>query len=351
MDTMPPIIISPVLREAVELKVEELDEAKQGFNRRYHLDVRRSTEPNLVKRLKVLVDDINKLDPELYKDDEFEIISRYIGQAADDRTVSEAKLLKFEQQIWSKLDNHRNRLEVSSLHAELMKEAIDAGDSAVTITSKLETTEPDDDFEVVENELDEVLERFEKETFISEDVDVEAIDTYLSSLFVVSQDKSSLEYIREDLQEFSEVLLTDGMDIDQDLLMWCITDLLKSDLVGEEKKRTLEGYLQSPVVLRELMATISAKSIRHWDYKDADKGLPVTARQNAEGQYCIAVEEGLIDLLFLHAMGIGWAIKLKRCLMNFARNCQSFINKGPTSEELNKREVCTHHVTCLRTRC
>ncbi|KAH7082992.1 hypothetical protein BKA63DRAFT_501997 [Paraphoma chrysanthemicola] len=335
METMPPITISSVLREAVESKVEELDQAKKVFNKRYDLDARRCSEIDAVKRLKLIIKDLNKFDPELCEEDELDITARYIEQAEHDRSVSKARLTKLEEQIWSKVDFHRNRLAISSFHASLMKEAMDAG--VYDATSRSGATTELDDFEVVENELDEILERFEKETFSTEDVDVEAIETYLSSFFVDRVEKRHLEEIRDDLNEFGEDLLTDGMDIDQDFLMWCITDLLKSDRVSEDKKRTLEGYLQSPVVLRELMATISAKSIRYWDFKDAEKGLPVTARQNTKG-HCIVAEECLIDMLFLHAMGIGWAMKLQKGLEAFGRHCPSFAVKPPTPWGFTKRE-------------
>ncbi|KAF2036542.1 hypothetical protein EK21DRAFT_105859 [Setomelanomma holmii] len=338
MDTVPPIAISSVLREAAELKVEELDRAKAAFKCRYQFDIGSSTQPSTAKRVKTLTDDIKKFNPELGQDEDEDFVSRYIEQAQNDRSISESKLLRFEKQICSKISHYRNRLEVSSLHVELMKEAIDAGDSAVAVTDKLESTDLDDDFEVVENELDDVLEKFEKETFTSEDVDVEAIETYLFSLFEHADDKTGLEDIRNEMQEFSDEILADGMEVDQDFLMWCILDIIKGNNIGEDKKKSLEAYLQSPVALRELAATLSAKSIRHWAYKDAEKGLPVTARQDSEGQFRIAVEESIIDLLFLHAVGIGWAMKLRTSLMEFARTSQTFTVEGLTTAEKNKRE-------------
>ncbi|KAH8725111.1 hypothetical protein GQ44DRAFT_682121 [Phaeosphaeriaceae sp. PMI808] len=335
---MPPITISPVLRDAVELKVDELNQVKEAFKRRYHLNARRTAESDNFKRLKSLLDDISKLNPELESDEDLDIISRYVDQAEDDCSLSGPRLLKLEEQIWSKLHKHLNRLEVSSLHVDLMKEVMDAGDSSVSLAAKLHSADLDDDFEVVETELDEMLEKFEKETFAVEEVDVEAIDAYLSSLFVQPRDKRGLEDIRIDLQTFAEDLLTDGVETDQEHLGWCILDLLKSDVVDKDKKKILEGYLQSPIALRELVAIMNMKSVRDWDYKNASKGLSVTALQNAEGQHYIAVEENVVDLLFLHTVGMGWAEKLKSCLSTAVQIHGSFTTKGLSIEEINKRE-------------
>lgn len=279
MDTMPPLTISSVLREAAELKVEELNRAKETFNRRYGLDARRSTEPNTAARVRSLIEDVTKLDPDKVDEDDLAIMRRYVDQANDDRSVSESKILHFEERICSKLRKHLSRLEISTLHIELMKEVMNAGGPGGTLSTKLAGVEFEDDFEVVETGLDEVLEKFEKETFVADEVDVIAIEAYLSSLFADQKDTRDLNDIRNDLQRFSEEVEADGVDIDQDFLMWCIVDLIKSDSIGDEKKQALQGYLQSPIALRELVSMINMKSIRNWEYKNADRGLPVKAKQ------------------------------------------------------------------------
>ncbi|KAF1845188.1 uncharacterized protein K460DRAFT_366074 [Cucurbitaria berberidis CBS 394.84] len=338
MDPMPPFTIIPVLREAAELKIEELNRTKESFKRRYHLNANRSTEGDSLKRISGLLEDIRKLDPYLQKDDDLPIMARYIEQAQDDKSVSSSKLLKFEEQLWDKLNKHLNRMEISSLHVDLMKEVMETQPSADSIADKLEKASLDDDFEMVENELEEVLEEFEQDTFTAKDVDVEAIETYLSSLFVDDRDKRDLDDLRGDMRLYGDELMDNNGELDQDILMWNIMELLKNDLISPEKKKALEGYLQSPIALRELVATMKMKSFQNWDYNNSHDGLPVTARQNAEGQYCITVEEDIIDMLFLQCSAIGWASKLKECLKDFTRTSVSFSTKDLTVDELNQRE-------------
>jgi hypothetical protein len=335
---LPPFTISPVLREAAELKAIELNRAKNVFTQRYDMDARRSADPDSVKRVARLLEDIKKLDPNMEDDDDLAIISRYVEEAQDSQSVSESKVLRFEEQLWTKLNKHVNRLEISLLHVELMREVMNGGDTAGSKASSSTNTviDDEDDFEVVEHRLDEVLEAFEKETFTSRHVDVEAIEAFLCSLFDTGN-KHDLEDLRFNIQEFGDEV-ADGMELDQDFLTWAIMDLLKTNLVNTQKKQTLESYVQSPIAMRELLSIINMKSVRDWEYKEAEKGLPVTARLNADGKYHITVEEDLIDLMFLHCVGLRWSMNLKSSLLRFVRVCTPFTNPGLSANESNKRE-------------
>src|SRR5262245_40210446 len=115
--SFPPITVSPVLREAAELKIEELNRAKAAFKERY--DDNNDTEAagdDVLKRLNVLLERIKKLDPYLEKDDDLPILTRFVEQAQNDRSISQTKLLRVENDLLDKLEQHSNRLEVSSLH-------------------------------------------------------------------------------------------------------------------------------------------------------------------------------------------------------------------------------------------
>jgi hypothetical protein len=332
-----PFTISPVLRETAELKAIELNRVKNAFTQRYDRDARRSADPDTVQRVIHLLEDIKKLDPNMEDDDDLAIISRYVEEAQDNQSVSESKVLRFEEQLWTKLNKHLNRLEISLLHVELMREVMNGGDTVGSkASSSTNTVIDDDDFEVVEHRLDEVLEAFEKETFTSRHVDVEAIEAFLSSLFDACN-KHDLEELRFNIEEFGDIM-ADGMELDQDFLTWAIMDLLKTNLVSTQKKQTLESYVQSPIAMRELLSVINMKSIRNWEYKDAEKGLSVTARLNTDGQYHITVEEDLIDLIFLHCVGLRWSMNLKSCLLSFVGLCTHFMDPGLSANESNKRE-------------
>jgi hypothetical protein len=332
--------ISPLLREVVELKATELDEAKQTFKRRFDKASRLSAEPDSVKRVASLLADIKSLEPDLDDklNNDFEIASRYLGQADSSPALSEVKVLQFEKELWARLKAHSNRLGVSSLHNELLKEAMTVNAAGHRLTESPRSVDSEDDFEVVDSEVDELWSAFEKDTFTATTIDGDAIDTFLSTSLDAMGEKLDLEDIRDEMDTFGEKVLTAGIEVDQDTLMWCIVDLLKTGLISPDKKKTLESYMQSPIAIRELVSMLNGKSIRHWKYKHAEKGLPVTARQGTDGEYHIVVEEEIIDLLFMHCLGMGWATELKSCLVEYVVGGNFFAKQSLPVEEAGKRE-------------
>jgi len=218
MDVMPPLTVSPILRQVAGLKIDELNRAKEAFKARYRLDVRRSAEADTVARVKSLIEDVKKGNPDILNNDDLDDLGVYVDLAEDDWSFSEAKMLKFEEQIRSKLGKYLNRLEVSSLHVELMRNAMDAKDPAASTTTKDGSIEVDD-FEVVENGHDEALAEFESMALTEREVDEVAIEAYLTNLLLNDGDQQEFETVRSELKDFSGELETDGVDVDQDFLM------------------------------------------------------------------------------------------------------------------------------------
>jgi hypothetical protein len=315
--------ITPVLKQAVEHRIEGLEHAKKSFKRRYHLDTHRSTGPDVAVRISKLLEDVEKFDPELEDGVEeltSETIKMFIGQAQDDKSISETRLLDLEKRLQNKLSKHLNRLEVSYLHVHLMREAMNADVSIAKTAAKLETPSVDDDFEIVDQELQELVEELKKDVLTPIDVDCEAIQAYLSSMLTGHDEGIHLQAIRDKMQAYGNELANDNMEIDQDGVTWAITDLITNDFVCQRTKATLGAYLQSPIALQELVATLKMKTFRDYIHNDAETGSSITLRRNDSGQYSVAVDEDIIDMLFLHCTAIGWASNLKDC------------SKGPPSK-------------------
>jgi hypothetical protein len=337
MDSMSLLSIPLVLKQAVEHRIEGLERARESFKRRYHLDADHAAEYDVALRISKLLEDVEKHDPDF--EDGFEewtpeLIKRFIGQAQDDKSISEARLLNLEKGLRTKLRKHLNRMEVSCLHANLIKDAIKTDGSVEEATAKLGVANIDDDFEMVEDGIEEVLGQFENRISTPMKMDPEATETYLVRLF---DGDSYLQSIRNSIKTFGDGSAESSTEFDQDFLTWAIMDLVKNELISEETKKTLGTYLQSPIALQELVATLKMKSIRNWTYNSATKSLQVTARKHAEGQYCIVVEEGVIDMLFLHCTAIGWASHLKKCLKDASDGAEAFKSKPLDQAEVDKR--------------
>ncbi|KAI4638795.1 hypothetical protein J4E93_009823 [Alternaria ventricosa] len=330
--------LTPIVQQAVEHRLEELKRTKKSFERRYLSEAAESDQLSVIARLGRLLDEVKILEPKLDEEDGewlTETIQRCIEQAQDDNAISEKKLLRLEKSLRDRLGRFRNRMEVSCLHAQLIKEATNAA-KIETAATKLEAVAlDDDDFEVVDNESEEVLEKFEKACSQPTNVNSQSIETYLSSLFT-SEDEH-LQSIRDAMKAYGEDLSSGEIEIDEDCLAWIMTDLTKSERLSPERKGTLAGYLQSPDALRELVATLNMISYRDWNYRNAEAGLPVDVRKTRSGQDYVHVEVDIIDMLFQHCCAIGWAVKLNVCLKDFVHDSGLFRCAPLTEAELDKR--------------
>lgn len=315
---MTPMTVAPPLREVAELKVEHFNQLKENFKARYGIGSPPPASDKLHERITTLIKNIEQFDTYLADDDDLSIIARHV-ENRHDSSMSREKLLSLEMQIMEKLHKQLNRFDTTSLHLDLMKEAMESGKTESSSRSGLNALSLGDDFEFVEEGLEALWEKFEAESFTSKSVDVEALEAYLTGLMEGNGSSADLEELRDDLRRYGEDILNGEIEIEEFELEWCIMDLLKNDLIGADKKKTLEGYIQSQVAMKELLGMLNMTSIRQWRWKRTGKGLPVAARKDVKDQYHIAVEEDLVDTLFLHCVAIGWAQKLKACFSDFVR--------------------------------
>jgi len=330
--------LTPIVQQAVEHRLEELERTKKSFERRYLSEAAESDQPSVIVRLERLLDEVKNLEPKLDEEDGewlTETIQRCIEQAQDDSAISEKKLLRLEKSLRDKLSRFRNRMEVSCLHAQLIKEVTNAA-KIETATAKIEVVAlDDDDFEVVDHESEEVLEKFQEACSQPTNVNSQSIETYLSNLFT-SEDEH-LQAIRDAMQAYGDDLSSGEIEVDEVCLTWIMTDLMKSERISHERKATLANYLQSPDALRELVATLNMMSYRDWNYRNAEAGLPVEVRKTKGGKHYVHVEVDIIDMLFLHCCAMGWAVKLNGCLKDFVHESGLFRCAPLTEAELDRR--------------
>lgn len=333
---MKPITIAPPLREVAELKIAQFEQLKQDFKTRYGVGVPRPANVAVRERLAGLIKDIQRFDAYLEDDDDLTIIAGYVEQAGEDSCMSDDKLLKYEEKVMEKLRKRMLRYDATSLHMNMVREAMGAASSAKASSPNIDALSLDD-FEVVDEKLEVLWEEFEAQAFTAKDVDVEALETYLTGLVEGTSSLPSLSRVRTSMHQYGKWVLDGEADFEEDQLEWCIMDLLKNDLVSEETKKTLERYIQNQVAMKELVGVLNMKSVSNWDWRSAGKGLPVTARQDAEGRYHVAVEEDFIDMLFLHCTATGWAQKLKSCLSDYSGSQKFSYGRNLTPSEFLER--------------
>ncbi|CAN9203983.1 unnamed protein product [Alternaria alternata] len=333
---MPSFAITPTIRQAVELRLEELEHTKQSFEQRYVLDAKQSGEPSVVRRIERLLEEIENLDPKFDKEDgnwTSETTKRCIEQARDDGIITENKLLKLEKGLLDKLIRFRNRMEVSCLHSRLMKEALDT--ETTTTATKLGDMALEDDFEVIDDDRKDALKYFESSCSRQMNVHSSSIDEYLWGLFTGEEDY--VHAIRYGMQAYGSDLSNGNIEVDQKTLIWIITDLIRSERISQERKETLINYLQSPDALLEVTAILNMRGYREWNYKNAEVGLPVDTRKTIHGQHYVHVEVEIIDMLFLHCCAFRWATKLNECLRDYVDKSKAFQVAPLTRADADRR--------------
>ncbi|KAF2706439.1 hypothetical protein K504DRAFT_448123 [Pleomassaria siparia CBS 279.74] len=337
-----PSIISPVLKEAVELKIEEFAQTTADFKRRYDENSTViATESDTLKRLAALLEQIKTFDRYLEDGHDLDTMTRYVEQAKNDRSISQAKLQKFEKRLLDKLESHYHRLDVSALHISMLREALNSSNSISSVTGLVDRpfVQTDEDFDVVEGDLEAAFERFEKSTSTAKEIDVEKLETYLLSVFENDVAKMALDGVRQRIQYYGHSFIKGTKGIQEHLVGYAINDLLQNSLLSDKRRITLQSYSQSPSSIRELTSLLNVKSVRTWNWRNPEKGLPVTARQNAEGKYCITVEEDVVDQLFLHCLALGWSMKVKELLGDDIHNDAVWSrNQVLSAEETAKRD-------------
>ncbi|KAI8935346.1 hypothetical protein NX059_007931 [Plenodomus lindquistii] len=346
MNPVPPLMITPVLRAASELRIEEFERTKASFKQRYFLDENFKDRAGSVEKISRLLEEIELGDPDVQNDGldlDTENIHRFIDLARDDTSISEEQLLRIRAQLQGSLDKRLNRMEVASLHIGLMRESMGVDRTVNDSSPGMPQRSSCDGFEVVDSELEQAIDMFETMAFTDRSVDTTSIDDYLSTLFDSSTDRPALDDIRKEMNSFGTELMADGLEVDQDSLIWTIIDLLKNELVNPNLKMKLEDFMQSPIALQELVATLNTRKFRDWDYKNSHLGLALAARRNSNGQYCIVVEEDLMDMLFLHCTAMSWAFTLKEGLKKLINRSSHLARSPITPQEICKREYYLNH--------
>ena len=339
---MTPITISPPLREVAELRLRELDRLKEKFKTRYGLGVPRVTNHTLRERVASLVKDVQHYDSHLEQDDDLTTIAEYVKQTGFENLISDARLLKFEEQVLDKLQKQLHRYESTILHLQLMDEAMNVKQTAKPTISTLEANSHDDeDFEVVDTGPECLQQKFEAEAFAAKEINVEALEGYLTEIFDgigVVGSLSCPNFLRSMLYSYAAELLGGDADIEEDDLEWCILNILKNPSISEDRRKTLESYLQNQVALRELVSALNMQSVRDWNWVNGDKGLPTTARQDAEDDNHIIIEEDLVDMLYLNCIALGWAEKLKVVLFRLIQLSEPNKDREISLDDNKERE-------------
>ncbi|EFQ27970.1 uncharacterized protein GLRG_03114 [Colletotrichum graminicola M1.001] len=307
-------ILSQTLHTITSVKLSQLDKQKASYEagKRALLDDA-AHETDHRKRAKLLVDRSEKL-PAMNSLDDSTLVSvdnlkRFVQQADYDPCISESLLNDYESAMRNELDVQSAKYRYAELYGKLVNEWISAGKAA------------DQDSEagfvpVGREEMHRQRATWEEYVFQAKETDGQAIKSYLGRLFARSKDVDrAFEALKDRIAAFQE--RWDGRThFSEHSLKNTIRGLLRTDILTDQKRTTLNDFLSNEVVLSEIADVLNMRmqTRQTWAW---DEPTVVEQRRQLNGRYRFYPDEDLLQAIFIHYVGKQWAVEMRGALVAF----------------------------------
>ena len=167
-------------------------------------------------------------------------------------------------------------------------------------------------------EKEEQRREWEAIVFAPEEVDRGPLVTpVLEELFSSPEAKKALEELRESMERAGQDLRRENT-LGPEEVRGCINSLLAADQLQDDQANTLREIASNEKYLAELADVLNAwlASIDSWSW--GMEFLPLEMRRHLNGKYRVVTREDAAQALFLHDIGMWWALNLKKGLRKFA---------------------------------
>ncbi|GKT84928.1 LOW QUALITY PROTEIN: hypothetical protein Ct61P_02778 [Colletotrichum tofieldiae] len=279
-------ILSQTLHTITSVKLSQLDKQKASYEsgKRALLDDA-AYETNHRKRARLLVERSEKL-PAMNSLGDSSLVSvdnlkRFVQQADYDPCISEDLLSDYENAMRNELDVQSAKYRYAELYGKLVNEWISAG--------KVADQGSESGFVPVgREEMHRQRATWEQYVFQAKETDGRGIKSYLERLFVASSKDIERAFgaLKGRIGEFQR-----GWDkkthFDEDSLKNTIRGLLRTDILTDQKRTTLNDFLRNEVRNR--------RRPQHADADPPDLGLgrPDLGRRDARGSRLVSQSPGV----------------------------------------------------------
>lgn len=263
-------------------------------------------------------------------------------------------LRSFDEQLRAKLDVQSRKLAVADLYSRLLTEWMDQSPSDPDLPHPVDSS--GDTFEVIERQkqrLSELVDKFESVVFEPLETSGSGIHSFLDGLFPDEESRKALETLRQDIASSTDGLMHETAPFDRDSLTRCIKGLLTEDSLSDEKQAILQNFLGSGVALSEIADVLNMRfsDLKHWQWDAGDEGIRVMPRQQLNGKYRIWADDDILQMTFVHHIGIRLCNILKTALRTFVSNPSAWTwnaHRAPTQGDLDRRQYYTGHSSAPR---
>ena len=252
-----------------------------------------------------------------------ENVQRFLDQSHHDSSVSPSLLEEWQATFERALDIQSRKYQYASLFGKIVTEWLENPNDAIAGSRGTNSTDSDtssqDSFEQVGRaEMQEQRAEWESIVFDpSRDSNTLAIKDYLSNLFgCTSKAKKLSKTPLETLRENMTAKLHLGR-FTQDAVERCIKGLLSMDLLSREKRNALMEFQNNHSILAELADVLNMKLDEMDSWSWGESPVPLEMRRHLNGKYRFFMDEEILQALFLHFIGTGWAVHLKARFSEF----------------------------------
>jgi hypothetical protein len=335
----PDATLSRTLKTITLTKINQLEKQRKAYALRKTAILDSIRAPNVTLHDKVtrLLKGVEELKlPSSSNDADPSNIRRWLEQSQFDSSVPDEMLQNFEVQLRSRLDVETRKLDLASLYSHLLTEWLDPKKPSKEHPSVEEIASLDDSFEVVdEHRLKQLKDKFAAVAFNPLETDVNKIGSLLGSLFSEEGDAKVLHRLRREVKSNGSAALKVQAPFDEDSIQWCLKGLLANELLADDKKIILQEFLKDDVARGEICDVLNMKfkDFENWDWDAGDDGMKVEPRRQLNGKWRVMMDEDVLQAIFLHYIGMMWAVSLKRPLRDCMFNMQAWKSGADVSRE------------------
>ena len=247
---------------------------------------------------------------------------RFLAQARYDPSISTNAVRQWQDILMRHLEVQSLKFLYADLYGRLTTEWLSSKQRVVPGASKGRVDT--DSFEHVSGtkRIDSRL-MWERSAFKAADVSSDGILSMLHGTFERTNDGSkhlqeALTTLRKHVSSHESSLAT-LTNFTPETLKWTITGLVSSDLLTEEKRTVLRGFLENSVILSEIADVLNMRMavLDEWSWGEV---VQLEERRQLNGSYNIYMHEDLLQAIFLQYVGIKWSVAWKRAFTAFRKS-------------------------------
>ena len=254
-------------------------------------------------------------------------VRQFLEQSRHDSSVPLAMLQGWQTAFEQALDVPSRKYEHASLFGRLVVEWLGKGEESALRDA---SGSSQDHFEHIgRKEMYDQRREWESIVFAEGSTSNPArTRMYLTGIFGSTSKAKRL--VKEPLETLRECMRTFKLGtFDILALQTCMTAILETDMLSEEKRKVLGDLRNNSAILQEIVDVLNTQIdvLESWSW--GEEGIPVNVRRALNGKYRVYMDEEILQALLLHFVGMKWAVHLRATF-------KAFFNSGAWRQSSEK---------------